>query len=118
MGRYETDPSRTKHCKKINIIISHWRDRCAPRIGPMNYTQAKMGTSVFQTFRVTDCRILHSTTVRNKFMSENANASKIRREIMNPKNMQKMADRPGSGDSLGIFSPRVLVQGFAKQERI
>ena len=35
---------------------------------------------------------------------------------MNPKNMQKMADRPGSGDSLGIFSPRVLVQGFAKQE--
>jgi hypothetical protein len=51
-------------------------------------------------------------------MSQNANASKIRREIMNPKNMQKMADRPGSGDSLGIFSPRVLVQGFAKQERI
>jgi len=22
MGRYETDPSRTKHCKKINIILA------------------------------------------------------------------------------------------------
>ena len=74
--------------REENIVkksISYWRDRCARRIGPMNYTQAKMGTSVFQTFPVTDCRILRSTTVRNKFMSQNANASKIRREIMNHK---------------------------------
>src|SRR4051794_9010235 len=54
------------------------------------YTKAKVGNSVFQTFRVTDCRILRSTTVRNEIMSEKGTGSKSRREVMNLKNIQKI----------------------------
>ena len=34
----------------VKKLISYWRDRCARRIGPMNYTQAKMGKLGFPNF--------------------------------------------------------------------